>query len=143
MTFHPITLQENSGVEQFEQLIEALDAFPDMSFIITKANADAGGRRINKRIDDYAKTHKNVAAVASLGVRRYLSAVKESAAVIGNSSSGVIEVTCLHVPTVNIGDRQKGRIMPDSVLCCEPERMPLYHLLRKLSAMIFMRKFKL
>lgn len=131
VTFHPITLQENSGVEQFEQLIEALDAFPDMSFIITKANADAGGRRINKRIDDYAKTHKNVAAVASLGVRRYLSAVKESAAVIGNSSSGVIEVTCLHVPTVNIGDRQKGRIMPDSVLCCEPEKNAIISSIKK------------
>lgn len=131
VTFHPITLEENSGIWQFDQLIDALDAFPDMSFIITKSNADAGGRRINKSIDEYAKTHDNVAAVASLGVKRYLSAVKESAVVIGNSSSGVIEVTCLHIPTVNIGDRQKGRLMPGSVLCCEPEKKSIISAISK------------
>lgn len=122
VTFHPVTLEENSGIEQFGQLIEALDEFSEMPFIITKANADAGGRRINKSIDEYAEKHSNVIAVTSLGVRRYLSAVKECAVVIGNSSSGITEAPCLHVPTVNIGDRQKGRFMPDSVLCCEPEK---------------------
>lgn len=122
VTFHPVTLEENSGVEQFEQLIAALDELKEMSFIITKANADAGGRRINQGIDEYAKLHHNVTAVTSLGVRRYLSAVKECAVVIGNSSSGITEAPCLHVPTVNIGDRQKGRLMPESVLCCEPEK---------------------
>lgn len=122
VTFHPVTLEENSGIEQFGQLTAALDEFPDMPIIITKANADAGGRRINDSIDAYAALHKNVAAVASLGVRRYLSAVKECAAVVGNSSSGIIEAPCLHVPTVNIGDRQRGRVMPDSVICCAPDR---------------------
>lgn len=131
VTFHPVTLDENSGIEQFEQLISALDEFPEMPLIITKANADVGGRRINRRIDEYAKKHGNVIAVTSLGVRRYLSAVKECAVVIGNSSSGITEAPCLHVPTVNIGDRQKGRLMPDSVLCCEPDKAAIVDTINK------------
>ena len=122
VTFHPVTLEENSGVTQFDNLLDALSEYSNMSFIITKANADAGGRHINNRIDVFAQGHSNVAAVTSLGVRRYLSAVKNSAVVIGNSSSGIIEAPCLHVPTVNIGDRQKGRLMPDSVICCGTDK---------------------
>ncbi|MCR5399772.1 MAG: UDP-N-acetylglucosamine 2-epimerase (hydrolyzing) [Lachnospiraceae bacterium] len=131
VTFHPVTLEENSGVEQVDRLMEAMDAFPQMKYIITKANADAGGRRINMRIDDYAASHDNVVAVTSLGVRRYLSAVKGSVVVIGNSSSGIMEAPCLHVPTVNIGDRQKGRLMPDSVLCCEPDTQEIIKTIKK------------
>ena len=122
VTFHPVTLEENSGVDQIDQLLMALDEFPEMSFVITKANADAGGRDINRRIDAYADQRKNVVAVTSLGAKRYLSAIKECRAVIGNSSSGIIEAPCFHIPTVNIGDRQKGRIMPKSVLSCTPEK---------------------
>lgn len=140
VTFHPVTLEESSGMEQFEQLLYALEKFPDMSFIITKANADAGGRKINKRIDEFAEKHSNIAAVTSLGVRRYLSAVKESAAVIGNSSSGIIEAPCLHVPTVNIGDRQKGRLMPESVLCCEPVSFAIEETIQKAVSDDFHRK---
>jgi GDP/UDP-N,N'-diacetylbacillosamine 2-epimerase (hydrolysing) len=120
VTFHPVTLDDKRGISQFEELLTAIDEFKDISFIITKANADAGGRAINERIDEFADMHDNVIAVSSLGVRRYLSAVNESVAVIGNSSSGITEAPCLHTPTVNIGDRQRGRIMPDSVLCCKP-----------------------
>lgn len=122
VTFHPVTLKEDSGIGEFQELLAAMDTFPDMSFIITKSNADVGGRVINGLIDEYAGKHANVVAVTSLGARRYLSAIKESCLVLGNSSSGITEAPCLHVPTVNIGDRQKGRLMPDSVLCCEPVR---------------------
>ncbi|MBP3754183.1 MAG: UDP-N-acetylglucosamine 2-epimerase (hydrolyzing) [Lachnospiraceae bacterium] len=121
VTFHPVTLEKNSGVEQIREVLAALTYFRNMSFIITKANADAGGRRINEIIDDYARKYDNVIAVTSLGVRKYLSAVKGCKVVIGNSSSGIIEAPCLHVPTVNIGDRQKGRFMPDSIINCIPE----------------------
>lgn len=76
-------------VSTFDQLMDALDAFPDIAFVITKANADAGGRYINNKIDKYAGKRDNVVAVASLGVKRYLSAVKNSCVVIGNSSSGI------------------------------------------------------
>lgn len=131
VTFHPITLEENSGLEQFEQLIKALDEFQEMSFIITKANADAGGRRINQWIDEYSKKRNNIVAVTSLGVKRYLSAVKESSVMVGNSSSGITEAPCLHIPTVNIGDRQKGRFMPDSVLCCEANKDAIVYTMKK------------
>ena len=140
VTFHPVTLEENSGVEHFDQLLEAMDEFSNMIFIVTKANADAGGRHINHSIDEYAKKHDNVVAVTSLGVRRYLSAVKECAVVIGNSSSGITEAPCLHVPTVNIGDRQKGRLMPDSVLCCEPEKKAIVETIKKAISEDFSKK---
>ncbi len=121
VTFHPVTLEENSGLEQVDELLSALNQFPNMAFVITKANADAGGRRINQAIDEYVEHRDNMVAVTSLGARRYLSAVKACKVVIGNSSSGIIEAPCLHVPTVNIGDRQKGRLMPESVICCDPD----------------------
>jgi len=131
VTFHPVTLDDKRGISQFEELLTAIDEFKDISFIITKANADAGGRAINERIDEFADTHDNVIAVPSLGVRRYLSAVNESVAVIGNSSSGITEAPCLHTPTVNIGDRQRGRIMPDSVLCCKPVAVDIVRTIQK------------
>lgn len=143
VTFHPVTLEENSGVEQFDQLIDAMDAFPNMKFIITKANADAGGRYINNRIDEYVKKRKNVIAVTSLGVKRYLSAVKDSCVVLGNSSSGITEAPCLRVPTVNIGDRQKGRLMPDSVICCEPKSEAIIEAVKQAVSNDFRKKVRL
>ena len=122
--------------------MDAMDAFPDLKYIITKANADAGGRYINGRIDEYAAKRDNVVAVTSLGVKRYLSAVKESCIVLGNSSSGITEAPCLHVPTVNIGDRQKGRLMPDSVICCEPKREAIIDAMKKAVSVDFREKVK-
>lgn len=119
VTFHPVTLESGAIVKQFEQLKMALDAFPDMKYIITKANADAGGREINRLVDEYCDSHENVIAFQSMGVLRYLSAVKYSKAVIGNSSSGIIEVPSFGVPTVNIGDRQKGRMQAESIINCD------------------------
>lgn len=142
VTFHPVTLEEDSGVEQFDQLLGAIKEFPNMKFIITKANADAGGMCINQKIDDFAEEHDNVVAVTSLGVKRYLSAVKECAVVIGNSSSGIIEAPCLHVPTVNVGDRQKGRMMPGSVLCCEPNRDAIVEAVKKATSPGFRESVK-
>lgn len=90
MTFHPVTLEDSDAEEQLQELLDALDDF-SMKYIFTKANADAGERVINRMIDRYALSHDNVRVVASLGMQRYLSAVKYSAMVIGNSSSGIIE----------------------------------------------------
>lgn len=120
LTFHPVTLEGDAAREQFAQLLKALDANKDMKFIITKANADANGRIINRMIDEYAAENDNVVAFQSLGMRRYLSALKYCKMVIGNSSSGLLEVPTFKVPTVNIGDRQKGRIQAKSVINCEP-----------------------
>ena len=142
VTFHPVTLEVNSGVEQFDELLNAMDEFPDMVYIITKANADAGGRIINTKIDKYAATRDNVIAVSSLGVKNYLSAVKECKIVLGNSSSGIIEAPCLHVPTVNIGDRQKGRLMPDSILCCKPNKEDIVQTMTRAMSDEFMDTIK-
>ncbi len=131
VTFHPVTLEENSGMDGIDRLMQAMDEFPDMKFVITKANADAGGRYINARIDEYAAGRANVAAVTSLGARRYLSAVRSACFVLGNSSSGIIEAPCLGVPTVNIGDRQKGRLMPESVICCTTEKDAIVGAIKK------------
>lgn len=121
VTFHPVTLERSSPEQQLYELFAAMDTF-DLNYLVTKSNADAGGQKINQAIDELAETRSNVAVFHSLGIVRYLSAVKYSAAVIGNSSSGIIEVPSFHVPTVNIGDRQKGRMQAESVIQCLPER---------------------
>lgn len=121
ITFHPVTLENNSAMQQCRELLKALDMHPEMDYIITKANADADGRIINKMLDDYSLTHDNVSVYESLGAVRYLSAVKYSRMAIGNSSSGLVEVPSFKIPTVNIGDRQKGRLKAASVIDCGPK----------------------
>ncbi|MDO9523805.1 MAG: UDP-N-acetylglucosamine 2-epimerase [Methanocorpusculum sp.] len=121
VTFHPETLNNKNVRDQCTQLLRALSAFPDLKYIITKSNADEGGMIINEMIDAYAKDHPNVLTVASLGNLKYLSALKHASAVIGNSSSGILEVPYFKIPTVNLGIRQKGRIMAETVINCSIE----------------------
>jgi GDP/UDP-N,N'-diacetylbacillosamine 2-epimerase (hydrolysing) len=120
VTFHPVTLENNSSEKQIESLLEVCKEYKSLSFIFTKANADAEGRIINQLIDKYVKENENITAFTSLGMRRYLSALKYCSMVIGNSSSGLIEAPCFGIPTINIGDRQKGRLQASSVINCEP-----------------------
>lgn len=131
VTFHPVTLEKDSSRAQVEELLEALEEFPDWKFLMTKANADKGGRVINQMLESYASSHAKVKVYDSLGMARYLSAVKYSHMVIGNSSSGLIETPSFHVPTVNIGDRQKGRIRSDSVIDCLPIKSNIVEAMRK------------
>ncbi|MEG2898624.1 MAG: UDP-N-acetylglucosamine 2-epimerase [Eubacterium sp.] len=121
ITFHPVTLEANNVKQQFEALLKACNAHPEMHYIFTKANSDAYGRVINRMIDDYAANHSNVCAFESLGMLRYLSALKYARYVMGNSSSGLVEVPGFKIPTINIGDRQKGRIQSETVINCEPD----------------------
>ncbi len=119
VTFHPVTLEDDTAREQFQNILNALDYFEDLKVIFTKANADAGGRVINQMIDDYVNEHPQKSkAYTSLGQLRYLSAVSLADVVIGNSSSGLSEVPTFHVPTVNIGDRQRGRVCGKTVISC-------------------------
>jgi GDP/UDP-N,N'-diacetylbacillosamine 2-epimerase (hydrolysing) len=123
VTFHPVTLERSTAKEQFQQLLNALDELSDTHIIFTKANADTDGRLINMMIDDYVLANPNKSiAFASLGQLRYLSALKYIDAVVGNSSSGLIEAPSFKIGTINIGDRQKGRIKADCVIDCEPEK---------------------
>lgn len=124
VTFHPVTLESQSVEQQCEELFNAIRHFKNMKFIFTKANADAGGKQINRLIDQFVQynTQKNCIAFASLGVVRYLSLLKYADLVIGNSSSGLIEAPCFHIPTVNIGNRQDGRLKAESVIDCRTEK---------------------
>lgn len=120
VTFHPVTLENSSAKEQCLELMKVLSEHDEMNFIITKANADTDGRIINQLFDEYAKAHGNAKLYDSLGAKRYLSALKYASMVIGNSSSGLGEAPSFHIPTINIGDRQKGRLKSTSVIDCAP-----------------------
>jgi GDP/UDP-N,N'-diacetylbacillosamine 2-epimerase (hydrolysing) len=121
VTFHPVTLEKETSEGQFQSLLDALNAFPEYKVIFTKANADTDGRVINRMIDEYAEKRPECClALTSMGAVKYLSAMKYATAVIGNSSSGIIEAPSFNIPTINIGDRQKGRISAGSMIDCEP-----------------------
>lgn len=121
VTYHPVTSLDEDPQQSFNALLEALDKFPEQQVILTYPNADNGGRAIIPPLEAYAQRQpERVLAIPSLGFRRYLSAVSMASAVVGNSSSGIIEVPAFGIPTVNIGVRQKGRLAADSVLHCEP-----------------------
>ncbi len=121
VTFHPVTLDDNSAEKQTKELLNALEKFNDYKIIITKPNSDNDGRVIIKLIDEFEKLNfDRVKSFNSLGQLKYLSALKYAEMMIGNSSSGIIEMPFFNKPTINIGDRQKGRIFPSSVIQCEP-----------------------
>lgn len=119
VTFHPETLNNSNVKEQCQQFLDALSAFPDMKYIITKSNADEGADIINKMMEEYAVTNPNAVVVSSLGNLRYLSALKSASLVIGNSSSGIMESPYFRVPTINLGIRQRGRIQSECIINCE------------------------
>lgn len=123
VTYHPETMENQSTEEQCLNLIKALDETKHIKIIFTKANADANGRVINRMLDEYVEKHSQKARVyTSLGQQRYLSAVALADAVVGNSSSGLSEVPSFHIPTVNVGNRQKGRETGKSVISCGNEK---------------------
>lgn len=116
--FHPTTLETTSPTKQIEALLKAIDYFPNIQFVIMKSNADAGGEQINKQIEDYAESHDNCVLFSSLKIEEFLSLQCYSLGLIGNSSSGIVETPCFGLPTVNIGDRQRGRLCADSIISC-------------------------
>lgn len=117
-TYHPVTLGTGCVDEQIRNLVMAVERYPDIQFIVTKSNADQGGARINALLEEAGSRTRNMHVFASLGARRYLSLVKYAEFVLGNSSSGIIEVPAFKVPTVNIGDRQRGRLQSESIINC-------------------------
>ena len=123
VTFHPVTLENNTAEEQFQELLNAIDKLEDTNIIFTKANSDTDGRVINSMIDEYVSKNKDKSIYfTSLGQLRYLSALQHVNAVVGNSSSGLAEAPSFKIATINIGDRQKGRVKASSVVVCEPNR---------------------
>lgn len=133
VTFHPVTLEQSTAEEQFQQLLAALDELSETRIIFTKANADTDGRVINTMIDSYVAANKDKAiAFASLGQLRYLSALRYVDAVVGNSSSGLTEAPSFKIGTINIGDRQRGRIKAASVIDCAPDKSAIIDAIQQL-----------
>jgi GDP/UDP-N,N'-diacetylbacillosamine 2-epimerase (hydrolysing) len=119
VTFHPVTLEQMTAEKQFNNLLLVIENHKELKVIFTKANSDTDGRVINRMIDKFVENNKDrCVAFTSLGQLRYLSSLRFCCAVMGNSSSGIIEVPSFGIPTVNIGDRQKGRVRALSVIDC-------------------------
>lgn len=120
-TFHPVTLEAGSVGRQLESLLDAMQHTSDIEFIVTKSNADQGGSYINELLEVVASKISNIHIYSSLGVRRYLSLMKYAEFVIGNSSSGIMETPAFRIPTVNIGNRQKGRLRATNIIDCNDD----------------------
>jgi GDP/UDP-N,N'-diacetylbacillosamine 2-epimerase (hydrolysing) len=133
VTFHPVTLEKSTAKEQFTCLLDAIDGLEDTNIIFTKANSDTDSRVINQMIDEYVSknSHKSVGFV-SLGQLRYLSGLQFVDAMVGNSSSGLAEAPSFQIGTINIGDRQKGRIKAESVIDCESTKESISKAFQKL-----------
>ena len=143
ITFHPVTLENATAKKQFENLLGALDELEDTKFIFTKPNADTEGRVIIEMIDDYVSLNSSKAvAFLNLGQKRYLSAMQFVDGVVGNSSSGLTEAPSFKIGTINIGDRQRGRIKADSVIGCEPNKKSILIAIRKLYSKEFQAKLE-
>ncbi len=140
VSFHPVTLEPDSGVKQMTELLYALNAFPNIGLIFTMPNADTGGLWIADQIEIYVKSRTNAVSFTSLGAKRYISVMACIDGVIGNSSSGLLEAPSLRVGTVNVGDRQRGRIQAESVISCEPNRIAIQEAIIKLLSIEFQGK---
>ena len=133
VTFHPVTLENSSAKEQFQELLNAIDELKDTNIIFTKANSDTDGRIINQMCDEYVLKNSNKSiCFTSLGQLRYLSALQYVDAVVGNSSSGLIEAPSFKIGTINIGDRQKGRLKAKSIIDCDSLKSSILQAFEKL-----------
>ena len=116
--FHPVTLDVLKPESQIQELISALGEFKDIQFVIMKSNADSGGKIINDCLEEFVKNHNNCKLFSSLSIEEFLALQKYSLGLIGNSSSGIVETPCFGIPTINIGDRQKGRLFSNGIISC-------------------------
>jgi UDP-hydrolysing UDP-N-acetyl-D-glucosamine 2-epimerase len=143
VTYHPVTLEKGTSKKQFENLLSVLEEYKDIKLIFTKANADTEGRIINYMIDKFVQYNKERAiAFTSMGQLLYLSTMQYVDAVVGNSSSGIIEAPSFKIGTINIGDRQKGRIKAESVIDCEPTKESIRRAIEILYSTSFQSKLK-
>ena len=134
VTFHPVTLENASSQIQMEELLVVLDTLVDTHIIFTMPNADTDGRALMNIVEQYVTQHSNSRVFTSLGQLRYLSCMKYVDGMIGNSSSGLIEAPSFRIGTVNIGDRQRGRLKAASVIDCLPERTAIRGAIERLYA---------
>lgn len=132
VTFHPVTLEKASATEQMAELLAALNELEGTNLIFTMPNADNEGRALIRMVEEFVAQHSNARSYTSLGQLRYLSCVAHVDGVVGNSSSGLLEVPSFKKGTINIGDRQSGRLQASSVINCDPTRQSISAALQKL-----------
>jgi GDP/UDP-N,N'-diacetylbacillosamine 2-epimerase (hydrolysing) len=142
ITFHPVTLESKSCQYQMAELLAALHDLEDTYLIFTMPNSDTDGRVLFQQIQKFVSEHNNASVFTSLGQLRYLSCIAQVDAVIGNSSSGLAEVPSFKKATINIGDRQRGRMKARSVIDCLPERSAILQALEKIYLDEFQQKLK-
>jgi len=143
VTYHPVTLEKNTTKKYFLNILDAIDQLKDTNIIFTKSNSDADGRLINTMIEEYVSSNKHKAVVfTSLGQLKYLSALQYVDAVVGNSSSGLLEVPSFKIGTINIGNRQKGRIKAKSVIDCNPIKEDILNCFKELYSASFQEKLQ-
>ena len=141
--FHPETLSHQSVEVQFNELLQAIDMQTDSFFIFTKSNADTNGRIINQMMETYVNKHPEKSVLfASLGTLRYLSVMTLVTAVLGNSSSGIVEAPSIPTATINIGDRQKGRIQAESIINCNANKEEIVSAFQKVKSEEFRKKIE-
>jgi GDP/UDP-N,N'-diacetylbacillosamine 2-epimerase (hydrolysing) len=140
ITFHPVTLDASGSGEQMQELLAAVADLPDTTLILTMPNADTGSRVIKDMVQDFVRVHSNAYAFDSLGQLRYLSCLKHVDAVVGNSSSGLTEAPSFKKGTINIGDRQKGRLQAQTVINCQPTRASISSAINTLYSDDFQRR---
>jgi len=142
ITYHPTTINQiQKTVIDFENILTELDALENTTLIFTKSNSDEGGRRINQMIDEYVLQNKRKASsFVSLGQLRYLSALQFVDAVVGNTSSGIVEAPSFKIGTINIGDRQEGRVQASSVINCTTDLKDIKKSLKKIYSDEFQEK---
>lgn len=131
VNYHPVTLEKNSSKNQIKEILDALKMFKNINILFTMPNADHNSKIIYKSISDFVKKNKNSKAFKSVGSLKYLSCLKCVDVILGNSSSGLLEAPSLKKVTINIGERQKGRLKAKSVIDCEPKKIQILKSLRK------------
>lgn len=141
VTYHPVTTEIGDVRYQVYELVKAMEAVNDLKYLITMANVDAGGDIINEIWQEEVRNHDGWALVGTLGIKRYLSFLKQSKMMIGNSSSGLSEAPILGIPTVNIGNRQKGRYKPKSVIDCNNEHSDIVRAIMRARDNDFKKEF--
>jgi len=131
VAFHPVTLEKKTSKKQFSEILQSIDDLKNTNIILTKTNSDTDGRVINSMIDEYVSKNKNKSiSFTSMGQLNFLSALQYMDFIIGNSSSGLLEAPSFKIGTINIGDRQKGRIKAKSVIDCSPNKKNIKHAIK-------------
>ena len=142
ITFHPVTLENSSAVKQMQELLTALTKLEDTKLIFTMPNADTDGRALIQMVENFVSQNSNAHAFTSLGQLRYLSCLAQVDGIVGNSSSGLLEVPSFKKGTINIGDRQRGRLQASSVINCEPTQESIINAIKLFYSPRFQSKLK-